>query len=60
VEIWKQRPKLAPVKGKYGEPLHWDGLSSLFIVLARRYPEALTTSEREWLKELVADGCAQE
>jgi hypothetical protein len=59
VEIWERRPKPAPVKGKYGEPQHWDGLSSLFIVLARRYPEALTTGEREWLKELVADGCAQ-
>jgi 5-methylcytosine-specific restriction endonuclease McrA len=29
-----------PVKGKYGEPRHWDGLASLFIVLARKPPPA--------------------
>lgn len=26
------------VKGKYGEPKYWDGLSSLFLVLARGDP----------------------
>jgi hypothetical protein len=40
------------VKGKYGEPQHWDGLSSLFVVLARENPERLTALERGWLREL--------
>jgi hypothetical protein len=40
---------LRSVKGKYGEPRHWDGLSSLFVVLARQNPTSLTSSERAWL-----------
>jgi hypothetical protein len=40
------------VKGKYGEPTHWDGLSSLFIVLARQSPNELNASERVWLRAL--------
>ena len=40
------------VKGKYGEPSHWDGLASLFVVLAREHPERLTRSERLWLLAL--------
>ena len=34
-----------PVRGKYGEPQLWDGLSVLFVVLARRYPAALTATD---------------
>jgi 5-methylcytosine-specific restriction endonuclease McrA len=52
---WKEyieRMKRKPVKGKYGEPLHWDGLSTLFVVLAQRDPVGLSASEREWLKAL--------
>jgi hypothetical protein len=41
-----------PVKGKYGEPKHWDGMASVFIVLAANQPERLTTNERAWLKEM--------
>ena len=47
------------VKGKYGEPLHWDGLTRLFVVLARKPGTALTARERAWLKVLehhFADG----
>jgi 5-methylcytosine-specific restriction endonuclease McrA len=40
------------VKGKYGEPKHWDGLASLFVVLARDNPTQLTQNEREWLRAL--------
>jgi hypothetical protein len=43
-----------PIKGKYGEPQHWDGLSALFVVLG------LTVSERDWLRVLdedTADAC---
>jgi hypothetical protein len=41
-----------PVKGKYGEPKHWDGLASMFIVLAREAPARLSASERLWLRAL--------
>jgi hypothetical protein len=35
---WDKRPKRKPVKGKYGEPQHWDGLSRVFVILAQRDP----------------------
>jgi hypothetical protein len=47
---WDERKKRSPIKGKYGEPQHWDGLSSVFVMLAKRNPSALTEGEREWLK----------
>jgi hypothetical protein len=47
----KLRP-LRPVKGKYGEPKDWDGLSSLFIMQVERTPQGATASEREWLRAL--------
>jgi HNH endonuclease len=40
------------VKGKYGEPKDWDGLSSVFVLLAAQTPEALSVTERQWLKVL--------
>ena len=43
-----------PVKGKYGEPRYWDGLASLFVVLARENESRLTLSEKAWLTELEA------
>ena len=43
-----------PIKGKYGEPQHWDGVSSLFMVLADRQASGLTASERAWLQVLRA------
>ncbi|HLF71785.1 MAG TPA: HNH endonuclease [Dehalococcoidia bacterium] len=49
---WNERSKPKPVKGKYGEPQHWDGFSALFVLLARRAPETLTMSEKGWLKAL--------
>jgi len=33
---WDQRHKHRPVKGKYGEPQHWDGLTAVFVMLAER------------------------
>jgi hypothetical protein len=30
-----------PVKGKHGEPTDWDGLSTVFLVLARQNPSVL-------------------
>jgi len=42
-----------PVKGKYGEPEHWDGFSTLFMVLARGKRD-LARSEKGWLCALDA------
>lgn len=39
-------------RGKDGEPERWDGLSSIFIVLARKHIGLLSTTEREWLAAL--------
>jgi hypothetical protein len=40
------------VKGKHGEPTTWDGLSSVFVLLAMQAPASLSPSERAWLKGL--------
>lgn len=40
------------VKGIYGEPQAWDGLSALFVVLVERSTESVSASERDWLKHL--------
>ena len=53
---WLQRDKRKPVKGKYGEPIAWDGLSGLFVVLAWRVPANLTMYEQAWLKALTRSG----
>jgi hypothetical protein len=45
---------LRPVRSKYGEPKHWDGLASLFVVLARQSPTSLSSSERTWWRALEA------
>jgi 5-methylcytosine-specific restriction endonuclease McrA len=55
IKKWGERPRRQPIKGKYGEPQRWDGLSALFVVLARRYESALSASERSWLRVLVAE-----
>jgi len=49
---WGERKQRSPIKGKYGEPTNWDGLSTLFILLAERNLESLTKAEMEWLKAL--------
>ena len=54
LDKWEQRDKRSPVKGKYGEPEHWDGLTSLFMLVAERNPSLLTATERDWLKALTA------
>jgi 5-methylcytosine-specific restriction endonuclease McrA len=51
---WGKRVMRKPVKGKYGEPQHWDGLSSVFVILAQRDPVGLTASEKGWLKVFAA------
>jgi 5-methylcytosine-specific restriction endonuclease McrA len=42
------------VKGKYGEPEEWDGLASLFVLLARKTLRPLTTVEKDWLRAIEA------
>lgn len=36
------------IRAKYGEPKMWDGLSAMFLALARDNPDAVSTAEREW------------
>ncbi len=50
-EFCKKSPR-RPVKGKYGEPENWDGLSMLFLFLVERGPRTVSASERDWLKHL--------
>lgn len=52
VESHRTRHPHKAIKGKYGEPQHWDGLSALFVVLAQRDRSELTASERDWLRVL--------
>jgi 5-methylcytosine-specific restriction endonuclease McrA len=40
-------PPLRQVKGKYGPPSKWDGLSAIFMVLAKQIE--LTAQEKRWL-----------
>jgi 5-methylcytosine-specific restriction endonuclease McrA len=53
IDKWSERPMRKPIKGKYGEPQNWDGLSALFVLLASRDFARLTASEKGWLKALV-------
>lgn len=48
----KKRAPTHTVKGSRGEPKSWDGLSTLFLVLAEEHPEKLTASERAWVTAL--------
>jgi 5-methylcytosine-specific restriction endonuclease McrA len=52
LDRWGERPIERPIKGKYGEPQNWDGLSSLFVMLAQSDSAELTASERGWLRAL--------
>jgi 5-methylcytosine-specific restriction endonuclease McrA len=49
-EVFQAKLQHHTVKGKYGEPRDWDGLSTLFVILAEREPRKATASERDWLK----------
>jgi HNH endonuclease len=46
------RRKASPrkVRGTYGEPKDWDGLSALFVALVQHH--VVTPTEREWLEAL--------
>jgi 5-methylcytosine-specific restriction endonuclease McrA len=51
-----KRNPVKKVKGKHGEPAHWDGLSTLFMVLAQEYPAVVTTTDQQWLTALLTSG----
>src|SRR5579872_2715295 len=51
-EGFQKKSPLHQVRGKYGEPELWDGLSTLFIVLAGQAPQVTTLTERQWLAAL--------
>jgi 5-methylcytosine-specific restriction endonuclease McrA len=53
VDYLKENPPWE-VKGKYGEPKDWDGLASLFVVLARKAQRPLTRTEKDWLRAIEA------
>jgi hypothetical protein len=55
LDKWGERVMDKPIKGKYGEPQGWDGLSTMFVILAQRDLDRLTKSERDWLKALGPD-----
>ena len=57
-QAFEEKQKRHIVKGKYGEPQHWDGLSTLFLILVERAPEKATASERNWLKHLKPAPCS--
>jgi 5-methylcytosine-specific restriction endonuclease McrA len=48
------RHPVKKVKGKYGEPAHWDGLASLLVLLVEENPKVATASERAWARALTA------
>jgi 5-methylcytosine-specific restriction endonuclease McrA len=51
-EDFSKRHPLIPVKGKYGDPLDWDGFSTLFMVLVAKNPSDATPTERAWFRAL--------
>lgn len=53
-EPFSERSPRRKVKAKYGEPLHWDGLSSLFMVLYERDHKSASTSDIAWFRALKA------
>jgi 5-methylcytosine-specific restriction endonuclease McrA len=55
VSEFGKRSPLIPVKGKYGEPSHWDGMTILFVLLASQRVAELSASELAWLKALRHD-----
>ena len=42
------------IRSRGGEPLHWDGLTTLFVLLAEQAGDGLPRSEGEWLQALKA------
>ena len=41
------------VKGKYGEPEDWEGLTTLFLALSEDPDANLSTAEEDWRRALL-------
>jgi hypothetical protein len=51
-ETYTARNPKRQIKSQYGEPEHWDGFVSMFMVLAATYEAELTPTERSWYRSL--------
>jgi 5-methylcytosine-specific restriction endonuclease McrA len=47
-DAFSKRSPRRTIRGKYGEPQDWDGLSTLFVVLIEGAPERGSDSEHAW------------
>lgn len=52
LQKWRLKNPAKLIKSKYGDPVNWDGFSSLFLLLAERYPDIRVATEIEWLDAL--------
>jgi 5-methylcytosine-specific restriction endonuclease McrA len=52
-ETFVEQAALRSVKGRYGEPVAWDGLVALFLLFSEPYLDTLTAQERKWRKALL-------
>jgi hypothetical protein len=43
-----KRNPVKKVKGKHGEPIHWNGPSVMFMAPIAETPNVATASERQW------------
>lgn len=48
IQDFQSRNAPGHVRTKFGEPKTWDGLVSVFMVLAESYRDTLTSNELEW------------
>lgn len=56
---WESEHPFRQIKGKFREPRAWDGFSSLFLFLAKRYASSFTQTEKDWLEALQANDSAK-
>jgi hypothetical protein len=47
-----KRHPLKKVKGKHGEPVDWDGLATVFVLLVDENPTVATPTEKLWAAAL--------
>lgn len=53
-EHFSKKSPRRKIKAKYGEPVHWDGLSTLFMILVERDPKTTNGSDLAWFSALKA------
>jgi 5-methylcytosine-specific restriction endonuclease McrA len=58
VQVFQASQHRHTVKGKYGEPEHWEGLSTLFVILIEQNPKFASPSERGWRDALRGNASA--